>query len=69
MTVSLVGRLILVAVIATIGADVLGFAATLLSVCAIVGFAIAASGSTVSGRTTSMPSTRPTSPHEKSLRR
>ncbi|WP_143201513.1 hypothetical protein [Bradyrhizobium sp. NAS96.2] len=69
MTVSLVGWLILVAVIATIGADILGFAATLLTVCAIVGFAIAASGSTVSGRITPMPSTRPTTPHEKSLRK
>lgn len=47
--------------IAMISADALGFAATLLTICVIVGFAIAASGWTVNGKTTSRSAVRPSS--------
>jgi hypothetical protein len=61
--------LIPLAVIATIGADTLGVAATLLIICAIVGFAVAASAWTVSGGAASPPSTRAPSTDEESLRK
>lgn len=48
-------------VIAVVSADVVGFAATLLAICMIVGFAIVASGWTVGGKTTSIPAVRPSS--------
>ncbi|MGY3530006.1 MULTISPECIES: hypothetical protein [Bradyrhizobium] len=51
-------------VIAVVSADVVGFAATLLAICMIVGFAIVASGWTVGGKTTStsIPAVRPSAP-------
>lgn len=52
--------------IAVISADVVGFAATLLAICAIVGFAIAAAGWTASRKATSIPSVRPGSADWKS---
>ncbi|UGY17856.1 hypothetical protein [Bradyrhizobium septentrionale] len=58
--------LIALIVTAVVSADVLGFAATLLTICAIVGLAIAASGWTVSSRTTSIPAVRPSSADWKS---
>ncbi|WP_076861446.1 hypothetical protein [Bradyrhizobium mercantei] len=54
---------ILIPLIATavVGADVVGIAATLLTICAIIGFAIAAAGWTVNGKTKSIPAVRPSS--------
>ncbi|MBP2431761.1 hypothetical protein ABIF38_003075 [Bradyrhizobium japonicum] len=51
---------------AVVSADVVGFAATLLVICAIVGFAIAAAGWTVNGKTTSIPAVQPSSADWKS---
>ncbi|WP_143278107.1 hypothetical protein [Bradyrhizobium sp. UFLA03-84] len=64
MTIRLAYVLIPLAVITAIGADTLGVAATLLTICVIVGFAVAASAWTVSGGTAWPPSTRPPSPDE-----
>ncbi|WFU30874.1 hypothetical protein QA635_30455 [Bradyrhizobium brasilense] len=55
--------IILIPLIATavVSADVVGFAATLFTICVIVGFAITAAGRTVNGKTTSIPAVRPPS--------
>ncbi|MTV17652.1 MULTISPECIES: hypothetical protein [Bradyrhizobium] len=55
--------IILIPLLATavVSAEVVGFSATLLVICAIVGFAIAA-GWTVRGKATSIPAVRPSSP-------
>ena len=60
--------IILIPLIATavISADAVGFAATLLAICAIVGFATVAAGWTVSGKATSIPAVRPSSADWKS---
>ncbi|MGY4572533.1 hypothetical protein ACVWY5_005603 [Bradyrhizobium sp. USDA 3256] len=47
---------------AVVSADLVGFAATLITILVIVGFAVVASGWTVSGKTTSIPAVRPSSP-------
>ncbi|UFX45762.1 hypothetical protein HAP47_0003315 [Bradyrhizobium sp. 41S5] len=55
---------------AVVSADVVGFAATLIAICLIVGFAIVASGWTVNGKTTSsIPAVRPSSTDWKSHRK
>ncbi|WP_143201814.1 hypothetical protein [Bradyrhizobium sp. NAS96.2] len=46
---------------AVVGADVVGFAATLIAILVIVGFAVVASGWTVSSKATSIPAVRPSS--------
>ena len=60
--------IVLIPLIATavISADVVGFAATLLAVCVIVGFAVIAAGWTVGGKVTSIPAVRPSSADWKS---
>lgn len=60
--------IILIPLIATavVGADVVGFAATLLAICAIVGFAVVVAGWTVNGKATSIPTVRPSSADWKS---
>ncbi|WP_338692158.1 MULTISPECIES: hypothetical protein [Bradyrhizobium] len=60
--------IILIPLIATavISADVGGFAATLLAICAIVGFAVVAAGWTVNGKATPIPAVRPSSADWKS---
>ena len=59
---------ILIPLIATavVSADVVGFAATLLAICAIVGFAIVAAGWTVGRKATSIPAVQPSSANWKS---
>ncbi|MCC8978360.1 hypothetical protein [Bradyrhizobium acaciae] len=56
-------------VIAVVSADVVGVAATLLAICAIVGFAIVAAGWTVNGKATSIPAVRPSSADRESYRK
>ncbi|VIO72895.1 hypothetical protein CI1B_45440 [Bradyrhizobium ivorense] len=67
MTVRLAVLLIPLIVTATIDANVLGFAATMLTIGVIVGFAIAAAGWTIGSDTSSLPSVRPRSVDRKRL--